>query len=119
VEGGETARARNRRMSIDYELAKELKDAAFPQEKCSSLIYQGKSEAIGCPTLEELIEAINWAETFVISRNHPRTHQKEWTAFVYGHVSGEYFSTPTEAVAMLYLELYGRNRTDTPRVEGQ
>jgi hypothetical protein len=46
---------------MPYELAKELKDAGFPQDKCSSLIYQSNLEhatpAIGLPILEELIAA--------------------------------------------------------------
>jgi hypothetical protein len=125
-------------MSIDYELATELKSAGFSQSGTyfgyyrathhqDARVFLSSKEAqedmvesdtfarvpnsvsftriVDAPTLEELMDAINWAETFVISRNHPRTHQKEWTAFVNGHVSGEYFSTPAEAAARLWLAL--------------
>jgi hypothetical protein len=94
---------------MDYELAKELKDAGFPQEKCSSLIYQGKSEAIGCPTLEELIEKCG--------DGFAQLHRR-WVNGTYHAFGGEYlvgpskwqfelmdYPTADEAVARLWLTL--------------
>lgn len=99
-------------MSINYTLAKELKDSGFPQsnhddETCTASVGLGCHCGSYIPTLEELIDAcgdkllsfgrmegkdgiVAW-----IARPHPRTETGDFMA-----------ATPTEAVAMLWLALH-------------
>jgi hypothetical protein len=97
-------------MSIDYTLANELKDAGFPQGGKGrwlvdprQIVARGGDRAY-VPTLEELIEACG--ENFAWL--HQSVKSKKWTAqdFIYddGPPSGQ-GSTPTEAVARLWLAL--------------
>jgi hypothetical protein len=97
-------------MSIDYTLANELKDAGFPQGgKGRWLVDPGQIVARGgdrayVPTLEELIEACG--ENFAWL--HQSVKSKKWAAqdFIYDEDShGGQGSTPTEAVARLWLAL--------------
>lgn len=95
---------------MDYELAKQLKDAGFPLESIkndgSASMYQTRSfftadsdRAYMIPTLSELIEACG-EDMFELRRNPG----KKWFAgdgeSLYG--TGK---TPEEAVANLYLAL--------------
>jgi hypothetical protein len=99
---------------MDYELAKELKDAGFPQNR--SLQYfdddanrqiRGHSkdttlpmDRIDSPTLEELIEACAGQFESLAYRSHNKT----WTATSSQMMLGGY-TFPTAAVARLWLAL--------------
>lgn len=111
-------------MSIDYELAKSLKDAGFPQTKpyelwclnckkwrdirCFDAMHE--KEKIKLPTLEELIFAVG--DKFLGVLRHD--DGSGWTALKSGdqlfdnkkHSEG---STPSEAVAHLWLTLHRNN----------
>lgn len=90
---------------MDYSLAKQLKDAGFPQRE-NGVIYEHyvkepeSEEKIYSPTLSELIEACG--DKFMGLHHYADT--KTWLA-----VSDEntYVNAPTpeEAVAKLWLEL--------------
>lgn len=111
---------------MNYELAKKLKDAGFPQnpfrkanmcpcsdrtvETCGTWLCQCK-EFIQEPTLEELIEAcggrfsINKPQFESLVREINRDLNENWIAYadIMNYVGSG--TTPTEAVANLYLEL--------------
>jgi hypothetical protein len=95
---------------ISYELAKELKDAGFPFAEIYSDIeaddahrdwYKIDDSYYGEPTLSELIEACGEEFTGLIKTKH-----SDWLAIEAeprpAHASG---STPSEAVARLYIAL--------------
>lgn len=106
---------------MNYELAKQLKNAGFPQGRTqmvwchgnyiprSNIVIQTEdSDVSDAPTLEELIE-VSGLKNFGLCRNNARTEDKVWTAFDHAiydladnACSG---STPTEAVAYLCLQL--------------
>ncbi len=94
---------------ITYELAKQLKDAGFPQKEITpshvreAMDYE-QDEVVTFPTLSELVEACG-------DRFHELHHcnkgndPKKWWAYSYNLAeTGEGF-TPEEAVAKLWLEL--------------
>lgn len=95
---------------MPYELAKQLKDAGWPQDKglrpisnisvkTYSALKEAENEPV-FPTLEELIDACG-TEIFVQITYWPR--HSEWYA-----CSGQFQTqapTPTEAVARLWLAL--------------
>lgn len=103
---------------MDYELAKKLKEANFPNKNIyfieeipdsyinDTLVKGSPSRWENLPTLEELIEACGGGfEGLVKSDN-------EWIAYSYDKVYGMsiisvFFlgKNPTEAVAKLWLEL--------------
>lgn len=108
---------------MNYELAKELKDAGFPQNSDNPQIHTAicgnfdnpdpacRSENRGvAPTLEELIEACGDGFYELI-----RVESDEWYATTFdssfskekGHAisSVGLCSTPTEAVARLFIAL--------------
>ena len=116
---------------INYALAKELKDAGFPQNKCGGDKYDccvhnpgeqvGHEEIVHFPTLSELIEACHPAamDGFVLQTGN--TDEWEAGALYAGHfdlwpllkdedgfvhfdlnIKGQ---TPEEAVARLWLAL--------------
>ena len=117
-------------MSIDFELAKELKDAGFPQEKTAFVFYIVKTgnaepvhllrvryglsgysdkEVLGCfdaPTLEELIEACGREFYSLV---HEISRKGEWRTFStpddQNTIAVQYSSTPEEAVARMWLAL--------------
>jgi|SRR5215211_8161905 len=102
-------------MSIAYTLANELKDAGYPQGgRGSWIVDPGQIVARGghrayVPTLEELIEACG--ENFALL--HQSVKSKKWAAqdFKYDEEEGPHDgegSTPTEAVARLWLALNKR-----------
>ena len=93
---------------MNYELAKQLKDAGFPQrsiENCNDpyecCIHVGDEDIATCPTLSELIEACG--------KGFSELHRFSdfWKAWGYKNglleiIEGQ---TPEEAVAKLWLEL--------------
>jgi hypothetical protein len=93
---------------MNYELAKELKDAGFPQEG-HKVIFPDKeiytfNEPIHVPTLSELIEACGDCGLALI-----QTDQEAWEAKS-GYDVDDYTekgegSTPEEAVARLWLAI--------------
>ena len=103
---------------MNYELAKQLKDAGFPQTRRDATIPSTDPrydvEPLMFPTLEELIEACGTAFrslTFHFS-------DKQWTALAAKqempqprHRTG---STPTEAVARLWLALAAKEKMSWP-----
>ncbi len=93
---------------MKYELAKKLKEAGFPQDKCSML---WKSQSVGtafnpgniaCPTLSELIEACG---DFLVKLER---HGAGWGAFNADAPAAMGYNgkTPEEAVAELWLALH-------------
>lgn len=114
---------------MNYELAKKLKDAGFPQKPKSEFplfICEDNKEPLQVPTLSELIEAcgegfkalIDEGESFEINPDYSKGKMihKRWMAGIpYGFDDGSAFITddkkygdgnsPEEAVANLWLEL--------------
>lgn len=104
---------------MNYELAKELKEAGFPQPFFNGKAVYGE-DGVYRPKLEELIEACGkrflWVqqteegEWEALSRSEPPTKEEKEQAERRGkrpmaHMSIGKGSTPTEAVARLYLSL--------------
>lgn len=103
---------------MNYELAKQLKDAGFPlidevgyayneNKKLTAfhIAWTGdfRDDWIYIPTLEELIEACGLGVS--LSR-----YESGWTAKKWNHYDAviaevEWFDTPSEALAKLWLEL--------------
>lgn len=100
---------------IDYELAKELKEAGFKtpegHENYRGLFKNSDNEidsrfeedAVYCPTLEELIEACV-AQSGIHHFRLRLGNIDQWRADFDDDFKGE-DSTPTEAVARLWLAL--------------
>lgn len=92
---------------MDYKLALELKEAGFPLKKCPSCSSGNWDNCIHqyFPTLEELIEACG--EDFIgLRKNTDGTFASFAGNEKYPEGSCEkHGSTPTEAVARLWLEL--------------
>lgn len=86
---------------MNYELAKQLKDAGFPQWDNESPRYIGykDAETVSFPTLSELIESCGK----YISLHQEPVYDK-WEAESIGH--SEIGSTPEEAMAKLFLKLH-------------
>jgi hypothetical protein len=98
---------------IDYTLAKELKDAGFPQTGSGGVVdefgkhwesfHKFNCDVASVPTLEELIEACGTRfrslEQLII-----RGRAKGWVVNTWGNPFGQ-GDTPTEAVARLWLVL--------------
>lgn len=96
---------------MDYVLAKELKDAGFPQGR-----WDGEDDYV--PTLEELIEACtsNRGGNFALHQNK-RDDEQQWCAWLINSMpSGEnphdrtydlkmYGRSPDEAAARLWIAL--------------
>jgi len=89
---------------MEYKLAKQLKDAGFPRDKCSMIWKTGNAgfsidSPLKFPTLEELIDACEGKMYLLIHGLNI------WSAT--GCEDDELFSakTPIEAVAKLWLEL--------------
>lgn len=81
---------------MDYNLAKQLKDRGFPQMDGR---YLNNGE-VYVPTLEELIEACGTEFGRFIRQEHD-----SWIASSETNKETGYGSTPTEAVAKLWLAL--------------
>lgn len=104
---------------INYELAKELKDAGLEVPYARTENYYPD---VNVPTLEELIEACGDGKSIVIMG--PNTvdpiegylsaeEEDLWNAFYQGERRYDFLSgqgsTPEEAVARLYLDLNKKN----------
>jgi hypothetical protein len=98
---------------MDYALAKQLKDADFPQYRSPNI---GSREYVCIPTLSELIEACG--EGYLALEHMPKGWHASKTPAEYdndlGYVGGAeiesgYHKTPEEAVARLYLNFNGVN----------
>ncbi len=105
---------------MNYNLAKELKDAGFPQEYALSFIFEDDSQSVfesfaphaKLPTLSELIEACVGGETcFFNLEQHGitvwrcrRLDPKSDTSMTTWATG----STPEEAVASLWLSLHNK-----------
>lgn len=108
---------------MNYELAKELKEAGFPQKGLGRWVddtngiwsdrpdYDSKFAFAYFPSLEELIEACGEAFND-LQRPTSDTAERKWYALAtaptkpWPHGEGE---TPTEAVARLWLALNATN----------
>jgi hypothetical protein len=105
---------------MKYKLAKELKDAGFPQTNNHTRKYLAitgtpyfssrpeRAEDVLAPTLEELIEACD--ESFIELRRHAQ--KTTWSAM--GRSGKDTFqdgtgATPVEAVTRLWLALNKQN----------
>lgn len=96
---------------MNYELAKALKEAGFPQRDTCSFTdcRHGMDVGVSCaytPTLEELIEASrNTGFLFKLEE----TITGKWRAKAYGSKLGwKKGLTPKDAVANLYLALHAK-----------
>ena len=117
---------------IDYTLAAELRDAGFPQRGAGKMLsapievrphninddyvvpYQETLKRYAyLPTLEELIEACGFQlEAITQQQSHAGS---EWVAIpFYGNKKSGKGTTPTEAVARLYLALNKKSLAQTP-----
>lgn len=88
---------------MNYELAKKLKDAGFPQK------YEEKNDNGALPytpTLSELIEACGY-EFGGLIQYHKEHKTDYWEAYSYQGMESKTVrgDTPEEAVANLWLEL--------------
>ncbi len=107
---------------MNYELAKKLKDAGFPQTeekycKCRFLtmeekdvvpvVYDCKTERVSNPSLSELIEACGDRFLSVMHVVGADDHQNYWIATDRENIGSHKHegSSPEEAVANLWLEL--------------
>lgn len=102
---------------MNYELAKELKEAGFPQSATAFGTFIMHPEETGpifnhsrdmyAPTLEELIEACDGLNGLFsqLKRIAPERGSVEPRWLAYGGEFGEQGSTPTEAVARLWIAL--------------
>ena len=101
---------------MEYELAKKLKDAGFPEDKMNGeevcqWLEKERKKCLQLPTLSELIEAVKTSGgyfAFELQWNrNPRIAGIEWTAQIRSHADSPCTdgSTPEEAVSMLWLSL--------------
>src|SRR5688572_20449034 len=104
---------------LSYELAKELKDAGFPQKGSGEYLAEprkhgGPQTNAYAPTLEELIEKCtlregNFLKNLVFYPSAP--NGPEWGAFTQFYIEKDGVgvcgkgTTPTEAVARLWLAI--------------
>ena len=86
---------------MNYELAKKLKDAGFPQKGNGFTLYpnDGIHTEVSFPTLSELIEECGGNSKALIQQNN----KTMWEYAIDGR--GAIGQTPEEAVANLWLEL--------------
>lgn len=99
---------------MNYELAKKLKDAGFPQQwkKGDTARHHVNSDEVAyVPTLEELIAACGVAFSELSKMNHTREPQR-WYAVsfpceecVIEEIKDGFGTTPSEAAANLWLAL--------------
>ena len=96
---------------ISYQLARDLKDAGFPQSELARAQQQAGYDYVSLPTLSALIEACG--ENFGALGREPDcwvaceyvSERREWTNAHQGE-------TPEDAVARLWLSLNQRAATD-------
>ena len=94
---------------MDYALAKELKEAGFPQDGIPQIAYGGSKEdgsywEAACPTLSELIRACNEDEDSFFRLGLTTEGWRARDVRIEGEVVNGYPS-PEEAVARLWLSL--------------
>jgi hypothetical protein len=90
---------------ISYEVAKELKDAGFPQSaKKSRVRIEPLEEFVYIPTLSELIEACG-DDINYIERGEDNEGETYWHAERSVPFAGGEGPTPEESVACLWLAL--------------
>lgn len=87
-------------MNLPYELAKELKDAGFPQADLGGFNH---TDDLNYPTLSELIEACG--EEFYSIVRMGTAGFKAFSAVEDNEISTATAPTPEEAVARLWLAL--------------
>jgi hypothetical protein len=93
-----------------YELAKELKDAGFPQKEGKYATSWEPPDSAYLPTLEELIEACGERFNVLRSVHNHQGNIIEWVASAESGFDRKaeklvVHPTPTEAVARLWLAL--------------
>jgi len=112
---------------MNYELAKELKEAGFPQRPYhrQTVVYRGPTDTEGrlaalidafsnadewvvSPTLEELVEACGSAICGLSAPNGINSHWHAFDRNLHNYGNG---ANPTEAVARLWLVLNKPNTT--------
>ena len=108
---------------ITYELAKQLKDAGFPQKERSILVGNEDSfipdatrldEYLYVPFLSELIEACG--ERFCCLKRSQGQSRFTWLAESSGDKRKAWLGgTPEEAVACLFLALNSKSSPDTSK----
>lgn len=93
---------------INYELAKELKEAGFPQADYNWVLIKDGDGQVFLPTLSELIEAcmkfLPKGNSFLSAYNSARDEHDRFWACLDG-VAEARGATYEEAVAKLWLEL--------------
>jgi hypothetical protein len=101
--------------TLSYELAKELKDAGFPQVLGMDFIFpdggvvrgnetlEADPDMAAAPTLSELIEACGEGFSTLLRVRIPMTEERYWDA------EGAKGKTLEEAVARLWLALNQKN----------
>jgi len=93
-------------MALDYELAKELKEAGYPQDLVSAPYHRIDFKDCAQPTLSELIEACG--EQFggmTLELDKRSRTGKVWKVYSGDGSNILIFPTPEEAVARLWLAL--------------
>lgn len=111
---------------MTYELAKQLKDKGFPQDMSNGVWAWGdeaistlptvKPERAYVPTLSELIEACG---DYIRGIHHKTDHCGSWCAEDKNRTCIAGNKTPEEAVAKLWLKLYGVDVTGIMMREGK
>ena len=102
---------------MNYELAKQLKNAGFPLKKCVEPIDIYKVKDVGTfyygaddyyfPTLSELIDACDSRLESILKLPNGKWETSSDVDYEIGETTG---TTPEEAVAKLWLELKLHNR---------
>lgn len=93
---------------MDYKLAKQLKDAGFPQNRViknmhKPAITDGKGDICLNPTLSELIEACREDFSELINKKEGWEARRWGCCYSKRNWITEIGNTPEEAVAKLYL----------------
>ena len=104
---------------MDYKLAKELKDAGFPQGDCTCEATESNPEAVckemrsgmrcNPPTLSELIEACGESFLKLVKIQLTEGEGVSYFESVSTYKEKGFGSTPEEAVARLWLALNKNN----------
>lgn len=94
---------------MNYELAKQLKDAGFPLPRMGGWIREEGQEPIAAPNLSELIAACG--DRLMSVNKHPWKGNWYATGMATGwfKVPQEFGDSPEEAVARLWLALNNKN----------
>lgn len=102
---------------MNYDLARRLKDAGFPQDGAGDFLYD-YDQPMGlhgypsyyCPTLEEVIEACGEMFLLISMTHSSNPEDKRWHSLGGEKIETDnihcYGTTPLEAVCDLWLALY-------------